>query len=533
MATTRKETEKRHNPVESICRKIRAIQKREVTSNPIRQIIRYQASGSQSPRAHSKKNLGDLLKIGMAAHFPVPASPFSSSEQVGAFISCPKVVSPRTPHLSPLGSPGNGTCPVTLTSSENASRLRSSSKQSGTPLLSRSRQGMLLNEGLDTCCSENCRTFTLDFDSASGQSYDSVTPQESVVKQLSLNEDEWKLGGDDGKDDVTPSTHGAPGDEPLAGIFHAWGTTCREGSGGVGRILDNLRHTGPESEDGGLEELRSVLDPENGGPSVGLETLQATVREWVAHCRSEREGETSRLSSVVDDSVFEPWDSMKSVKMTTDGVDSTPGSLEGAGGASHQQVLEVSDLLTYVAHLHFNKQKLEEENRKFKLAMETLEEANSQLLEDCAELRLQIKSAQQAVMRTNLLKEELEELKMSMSILEKQKTTIGAQNKQLETENRALVLKIRMLQEENIRNIIDTDRLEKKIEELTKIDTEHQMQLRTYENTLLTKDASIRKKDLRIEELKSTIIDYGSVIEVYHNYVTSCKVRLLSVNYPL
>ncbi|XP_051705920.2 inositol 1,4,5-triphosphate receptor associated 2 [Oryctolagus cuniculus] len=194
---------------------------------------------------------------------------------------------------------------------------------------------------------------------------------------------------------------------------------------------------------------------------------------------------------------------------------------------------EVSDLLTYVAHLHFNKQKLEEENRKFKLAMETLEEANSQLLEDCAELRLQIKSAQQAVMRTNLLKEELEELKMSMSILEKQKTTIGAQNKQLETENRALVLKIRMLQEENIRNIIDTDRLEKKIEELTKIDTEHQMQLRTYENTLLTKDASIRKKDLRIEELKSTIIDYGSVIEVYHNYVTSCKVRLLSVNYPL
>lgn len=52
---------------------------------------------------------------------------------------------------------------------------------------------------------------------------------------------------------------------------------------------------------------------------------------------------------------------------------------------------EVSDLITYVADLHFNKQKLEEENNKLKLALETLEEANSQLSEDCTELRLQIK----------------------------------------------------------------------------------------------------------------------------------------------
>lgn len=52
---------------------------------------------------------------------------------------------------------------------------------------------------------------------------------------------------------------------------------------------------------------------------------------------------------------------------------------------------EVSDLITYVADLHLNKQKLEGENNKFKLALETLEEANSQLSEDCTELRLQIK----------------------------------------------------------------------------------------------------------------------------------------------
>lgn len=48
-------------------------------------------------------------------------------------------------------------------------------------------------------------------------------------------------------------------------------------------------------------------------------------------------------------------------------------------------------MITYVADLHLNKQKLEGENNKFKLALETLEEANSQLSEDCTELRLQIK----------------------------------------------------------------------------------------------------------------------------------------------
>lgn len=52
---------------------------------------------------------------------------------------------------------------------------------------------------------------------------------------------------------------------------------------------------------------------------------------------------------------------------------------------------EVPDLITCVADLHFNKQKLEEENNKLKLALESLEDTNSQLSEDCTELRLQIK----------------------------------------------------------------------------------------------------------------------------------------------
>ncbi|KAL0612052.1 Inositol 1,4,5-triphosphate receptor associated 2 [Plecturocebus cupreus] len=285
---------------------------------------------------------------------------------------------------------------------------------------------------------------------------------------------------------------------------------------GVAKIINFLRQTTSQnSEDSGLKQLWNMLDPEKRDPHVDLETFQAIMKEWMAYCGNKWNEMNHRLSGTIDDSAFEQ-DGIVSdgtTKMSTDVTDSTSGSFEAFGGDTSKGVLEVSDLIAYVADLHFSKKKLEEENSKFKLALETLEETNSQLSQDCTELRLQVKSAHRAIMRTNLLKEELEELKLSMNASEEQKSMIVAQSKQLETENRALILKVRILQEENIKSIMDIERLEKKIEELSKTETEHQMQLHTCENTLLNKDTSLQKKGLYIEELKSTIIEYGSIIE--------------------
>ncbi|KAI5158798.1 Inositol 1,4,5-Triphosphate Receptor Associated 2 [Manis pentadactyla] len=420
MASARKVAEKRHNPVESICRKIIAIQKREEISSPGRQITKYQSSSFNSPQTNTKKDFEEVLKKMTASHSPMPNAPFSSPEKDDAFISSPLTVSPTSPPTSHLSSPENAAGAVILPSSENISRPQSQSYETYTSLVSQIRKGeRFSNKDLNNHCSENnFRALALDSDSTSDQSSEFVT-QDSVAKKLSLSED---------------------------------------GSVGMAKIIDHLGQT--TSQDS--EEPWSTLDPETRDLQVDLETSHATRKEWTACCRYKG---------------------------------------------------EVSDLITYVADLHFNKQKLEEENNRLKLALETLEEANSQLSEDCTELRLQIKSAHQAIMRTNLLKEELEELKISMNASEEQKTTILAQNKQLETENRALILEIRILQEENTKNITDIYELEKKIEELSETETERQMQLHTYENTLLNKDASLQKKDLSIEELKSTIVEYRNVIE--------------------
>uniref|UniRef100_A0A9L0TP93 Inositol 1,4,5-triphosphate receptor associated 2 n=2 Tax=Equus caballus TaxID=9796 RepID=A0A9L0TP93_HORSE len=464
MASARKITEKRHNPVESIRRKIRAIQKREEVSNPIRQIIKYQSSSFDSLQPNTRKDFEEVLKRMAAAHVPRPNARCSSSEKHDAFISSPQVLSPRTPSISRFSSPENATYSVILPSSENMSRPRSPRSQDYMSLISQIRKGGLFsNKDLNNYCNENdFSTLTLDFDFTSDRSSEFFTPQDSVVKKLSLNEDGWKLRTDDGKEDVSYTINGTCEEELFTSIFHVCDTKCRA-SVGVAEIIDYLRQTtSHDSEESVLDELWNMLDPEKRDLHVDMETFHVIMREWMAY---------------------------------------------------HRNKGEVSDLITYIADLHFNKRKLEEENNKFKLALETLEEANSQLSEDGTELRLRIKSAHQAIMRTNLLKEELEELKISMNASEEQKTMLVARNKQLETENRALILKIRILQEENTKNIMDIYKLEKKIEELSKTETEHQMQLHTYENALLSKDASLQKKDLSIEELKSTIIEYGSIIE--------------------
>nr|XP_020143332.1 lymphoid-restricted membrane protein [Microcebus murinus] len=757
MASARKVPGKRHNPVESICRKIRAIQRREAISDPIRQIIKYQSSSFDSPQTNTKRNFEEVLRKLTAARIPVPDSHLSSYDTVDTFASAPQILSPGTPSSAHLSPPEAETYSVILTSSGNVSKSRSASNRTYTSLMSQTRkQEFSSSEGLNNYASDNhFSALTLDFDSNFCRSSECLDPQVSVVKKLSLNEDDQMAssGGlaqiyvsDDDDVDVErdqsfPSaqqtcrqvssvtiqyrsiasanlawmvqdnhlsseaccfhwwvifavtsnvatmnifdrhvldveTHVVPwksltqsfmvhfnglyfscnidwskgdhharfentslhsahrdsanttnfvdilerqtqglvswtswwqdaiqsfkqcgstgiaiftGDFPslepkhvstwlqhvvtiparnwhkcycvrvvanflngdisgdtmltlsfqfirdprilegalshfsglllkffdgsfvdpttfvdqmassggLAQIYVSDDDDVDVGSVGVAKIMDYLRQThSHDSEDSGLEELWNVLDPEKRDPHVDLETFQALMKEWMAYCRTKWEGATSRSSSSIDDSVFEQPDSIQlsgAIKMTTGRTNSTSGSFEALGGDTSRGVLEVSDLITYVADLHFNKQKLEEENNKFKLALETLEETNSQLSQDCAELRLQIKSAHQAIMRTNLLKEELEELKLSVNASEEQKAVTVAQNKQLETENRALILKIRILQEENMKNIMDIDKLEKTIEELSKTEIEHQMQLYTYENALLNKDASLQK----------------------------------------
>ncbi|NWS44092.1 LRMP protein, partial [Probosciger aterrimus] len=51
-----------HNPVDSICRKIKSIQMMDQVSNSALQIPKFQSRSFDSPQCNVKKNLEELLK---------------------------------------------------------------------------------------------------------------------------------------------------------------------------------------------------------------------------------------------------------------------------------------------------------------------------------------------------------------------------------------------------------------------------------------------------------------------------------------
>ncbi|NXC48649.1 LRMP protein, partial [Penelope pileata] len=51
-----------HNPVDSICRKIKSIQMMDQVSNPALQIPKFQSRNFDSPQCNMKKNLEEILK---------------------------------------------------------------------------------------------------------------------------------------------------------------------------------------------------------------------------------------------------------------------------------------------------------------------------------------------------------------------------------------------------------------------------------------------------------------------------------------
>ncbi|NXR78636.1 LRMP protein, partial [Pycnonotus jocosus] len=51
-----------HNPVDSICRKIKSIQMMDQFSNPALQIPKFQSRNFDSPQSNTKKNLEEILK---------------------------------------------------------------------------------------------------------------------------------------------------------------------------------------------------------------------------------------------------------------------------------------------------------------------------------------------------------------------------------------------------------------------------------------------------------------------------------------
>ncbi|XP_022073343.2 inositol 1,4,5-triphosphate receptor associated 2 isoform X4 [Acanthochromis polyacanthus] len=537
---------RRHNPVDSICRKLQTIQWRgDREPNSPFQIPKLSSSSYDSPQCGLRHNLEAILKKG-ALHrdegergkvrekgkgrgMGMPSSAASQRSNLGP---CVPLSSPSTPSCNPP-TPANITYTITSTLGErrgaDGSDLRQvqtwqrySSTPSGQP---KDSPYFTFTQGPNSVQPERpskspplSRTFTksnstlsynLNFCSADTMnSTDCELPYPAlVVKRLSMGDGGPSAASETRKETMTEISLICE-ENLLDTIFHACDTQ-RRGKVYVSHIVDYLRHTtSRSSEDSGLEELCNMLDPEHKDVSIDLDTYHAVMKEWIDDCRNNGE---EPGDDVTQDSV-KFRDSLSAKRSML--FNMTSGSLEAFGGEASRAEFETSELVYCVADLQMSNQKLQEEVRKLKQVVEGMEESNQKLAEENEELHVQARVNQQLAQKEKMLKEEVEEMKATLSCTEEGRARASAHSKHVERENQSLIAKIASLQEENFKVTMETDELQKRITELCDINADLQVQIHSFDAVISEKEAAILEKSRHIDELKAAVEEYASIIEL-------------------
>ncbi|XP_005492776.3 inositol 1,4,5-triphosphate receptor associated 2 [Zonotrichia albicollis] len=506
----------RHNPVDSICRKIKSIQMMDQVSNPALQIPKFQSQNFDSPQSNIKKNLEEILKGRSCSSGGSTCSPLAGG---GGVFSMP--------------SPGLGACSRHQTANRTFSMLEASGRsssswapsspvESSSPFPCGAREANAQGRPCASANAEPRDVWPKQMYLTSSPNLCFFTSEKkpgSAVVQLPVprafpSSERGKKQPVWYKGDSMCNMSLICDENLLTTIFWAC-DSHHTGKVAVSEIINYLRHTTSwDSEDSGLEELCNKLDPERKDISMDLETYHAVMGEWIEdRNRKWEEGATEKSSSSMEDPESQVPKNISKADKSLVQMNVTSGSLEAFGGDVSKGDMETSDLITCLADLQYNNQKLQEENNKLKLTLEALDETNSKLLADNEHLCQQLKSLQHSVLKIKSLEEELEEARNNLNVAEEERKQILCHNRQLEKENRSLNIKVTSLQEEIIRNSMDTNGLQKKISELSKNAAELQIQARIYESTVANKEASLTQKEQDIKELKLTIVEYSSIIE--------------------
>uniref|UniRef100_A0A9J8A140 Lymphoid-restricted membrane protein n=1 Tax=Cyprinus carpio carpio TaxID=630221 RepID=A0A9J8A140_CYPCA len=517
-------TPRRHNPVDSICRKLQTIQRRDQEVNSPFQIPKFQSSSYDSPHSGLRLNLEAILK--------------KRTVRTDGDSDCDSSASMLTPTASPgPGSaantprapitPGNATYTITSTLSTLGERRNTATysrpfrRNCSTPATQTgdnyfnftprySTQTLLERPDTEVKTSKipapGLFSYNLNFSSDISNMDSELTYPALVVKRLSLGE--GSLFPSEPKKESMAEVSLICEEDLLDTIFQACDTQCR-GKVYVSHIVDFLRHTTcRSSEDSGLEELCNMLDPEHKDISIDLDTYHAIMKEWIDDCRNQ--GKDSKNDTHQES--FKLWDSLSARRSAL--LNMTSGSLEAFGGEASRADLETSDLVFCVADLQLNNQKLQEEVRKLKQAVESMEDTNQKLIEENEDLKAQAKIGQQLLQKEKMLKEEVEEMKLSLTSSEESRAQASAQRKQMERENQSLISKIAALQEENMKVTLEAEDLQKKINDLCDLNADLQVQVHSFDAILADKESIIQEKNKQIDELKVAIVEYSSVTEL-------------------
>ncbi|KAM9771671.1 inositol 1,4,5-triphosphate receptor associated 2 isoform 7-T7 [Syngnathus typhle] len=511
---------RRHNPVDSICRKLQTIQWRgdREPNTPFR-IPKLSSSSYDSPQCGLRRNLEAILKKGVHGRKESPNCAPSQKNMDPAVPSSPANI---TYSITSVGRSGVKPFKQKYCSTPSTTRETKDS-----PYFTFTQSGP---QSVDSDKPALSRTFTPIRDSVSyelnfspgstASSSEAELPYPAlVVRKLSLEDGEKTPASEsDNMAEVSLICE----ENLLDTIFHACDTQ-RRGKVYVSHIVDFLRHTTSRtSEDRGLAELCNMLDPERKDVSIDLDTYHAVMREWIDDCRNNRE-ESSEDGTQVNAGIcpriifflgpiFLLMVSFCVVARRT--INMTSGSLEGFGGDASKAEFETSELVYCLADLQMSNQKLQEEVKKLKQTVEVMEESNQKLADENEVLRNQIRAHQQLIHKEKMLHDEVEEMKAALSCTEEDRALASARSKHVEKENQDLIAKIASIEDENFKVTMEMDKLQKRIAELCDINDDLEVQIHSFDTVITEKESLIQERTRQIEDLKAAVEEYSSITEL-------------------
>nr|XP_042701524.1 protein KASH5 isoform X4 [Chrysemys picta bellii] len=276
----------------------------------------------------------------------------------------------------------------------------------------------------------------------------------------------------------------------------------------VFHIIEYLQSvTGQSCEEGRLQLLYKMLDPEERGVTVDLPTFHAVMKNWIADCRQDGGlDSTKERDKFVDNMCLWPSGRRRPV--------SSAAQLEGYGGdVSIVNSEEAAALMSSIEDLEYGNKKLAVQNAKLQRTIEAAEELNSRLTEELSQLQGRLRSTQQALEQAKSVANELEDLKAIAKSLEEEKGKLYSQARQLEKEQLCLSLQVDCLQEENRKLLAERDRVKQKVAGLVAEKADLKAQLCEYETLLSCKDTALTEKTNRAEELTVMLAEYRTVVQ--------------------
>ncbi|XP_075695985.1 protein KASH5 isoform X4 [Rhinoderma darwinii] len=289
------------------------------------------------------------------------------------------------------------------------------------------------------------------------------------------------------------------------------------------QILDYLKSVTDPSRDGKrLQCLSNMLDPDGQSILIDLLTFRKAMSKWIESCWMDRD-----VSGTTEDEIR-----LKDLQPSTGKIaeSKSTAQLEEYGGYFNRHMGEHTNQSIKIAELNCANKKLIDQKIKLQRSLDLAEETNTLLTEEISDLKIKLKSSQQARQDARSICNELEDTKIFVKNLEDKISVVITEKKQLEKDERLLSSQKQSLHEENDKLLSENENIKEKLDGLRAENSKLLNQLYEYENLLVQKDELLTQKTIQLGEVMEIAEEQKTLLQELKNEKNNLQEELLQTH---